>query len=498
MPRLSHLYLAGMKEKKMLKIESMLKLNKYSIVAIGLVLALTACGGGGGGANTTTPPVQLGEVTALFPSNGANWNDYVSGSNWRTAADAACNAASDTACLHGGERRVVVVTGKTDCTGLTAADDLGAFNWVCTTTIDHLATDWVHMVSTGLAAGKSLSDLIDFGTFGFKTNKVTVYDNAVAWGVTPSSTWWTNLVTVNNAGGSLATASTIYLVTNDPALAWTLDADKVALVIKPGLTIIGPGINTNVISSAYYNYLWIEGNIDASADRNAVYFSGISFSMLRNLKANNAAFCGVYLDGASKNTLLGVTVANNINCGVFLSSVSNNNTLLGVTAANNGTGVFLSSASNNMLLGVTVANNGSYGVYLDGASNNTFAGVTATNTSFAVYLDRASNNNTFTGVTAANNGTGVSLDAASSNNAFAGVTAANNSTGIYLGSTSNNTLVGVTAANNIRGIDLESPSSNNTFAGVTAANNFNGVYLNSASNNTFTGPLKIGNNATEC
>ena len=121
-------------------------------------------------------------VSALFSNNGADWNDYVVGRSWSTASDTACNAASDTACLHGGEVRIVDASDKADCTNLTATDDLGAFTWLCDD-----STGSARFISVGLADGKFLSDLIDFGTPAFLNNAVTIYDNGVVWGTSASS-----------------------------------------------------------------------------------------------------------------------------------------------------------------------------------------------------------------------------------------------------------------------------------------------------------------------
>lgn len=466
-------------------------------MAVCLAFILSACGGGGATSPATPSTMQLGAVSALFTTNGNKWNDYVAGSDWKTVADTACDAATHSACLHGGERRVVVATGKSSCTGLTAADDLGAFNWVC-------ITNPVRMVSTGLADGKALSDLIDFATPGFKANKVTVYDNGATWGVTASSSnWWTNPVEVNNAGGSLATASTIYLVTTNPSLTYTLDADKVALVIEPSVTLKGPGTHAAVISSSSYDYFWVEGNIDASGDDIGVSLATVRFSMLRKLVANNAFGYGVYLYNSSNNALVSVTASNNGDEGIGIYNASNNNTLVGVTASNNvDEGIGLDSSSNNTLAGITTSNN-YYGVYILNALNNNISGVTASNNYNGVYLDGVSTN-TIAGVTASNNGgDGISLYGASSN-IITGVTVSNNGTGVsgtgvYLSGASNNTLVGVTASNNAStGVYLDGASNNNTLVGVTASNNATGVALNGASNNKFTGVLKVGNNVTDC
>ena len=436
-----------------------------------------------GGSITACAPATnlLPDVTALFPTNGANWNDYLTGEDWNTASDATCNADSGVPCLHGGERRVVDLTGKTACTGLTAADDFGAFDWVCDASVSP-----VRMVSTGLVKGKSLSDLIDFTTPGFKANKVTVYDNDVIWGVTPSSAWWTNLVEINNAGGSLinqttdpANPSTIYLVTGDTIANYTLDAHKVGLVIRPGFTLTGKGILAGVISSSNQDYLWIEGSINASVDDYGVNLT-TRYSTLRQLTANNAIKNGVFLNTASNNTLVDVSTSNN---GSIAASDS---------------GVLLSNSSNNRLTGVTASNNTFFGVLLSSSSNNTLAGVTASNNSnYGVYLTSNSNNNTLVGVTASSNTTAGIFLSSASNNILTGVTASSNTTaGIFLSSASNNTLTGVTTSNNNYGVLMQPGSNNTTLTNVTASNNNTGVVLTTVSNNKFTGLLKVGNNGT--
>ncbi len=312
--------------------------NKFPIAVVLLALTLTSCGGHKSKNPPPPPPSQpsqLGAVSPLFPSNGAKWNDYVKGNDWKTAPDTACTATSDTACMHGGELRVVVATGQSSCSGLTASDDLGAFNWVC-----DAGTNPVRLVSTGLADGKNLSDLMDFTGGSFKPNKVTVYANGTSWNTTPSSTWWGNPVVLNPVvtSGSIdltTTDSTIYLVTSNPAAAITFYADKIALVIEPGVTINGPSAAANVITTQGYAHFWLEGKIDASADSYGVFSVGARFSMLRNLEVDNAGSGGVVLNGAVNNKLMGVTAKNNTGSGVTLSNSSQNNIFTDVTASNN-------------------------------------------------------------------------------------------------------------------------------------------------------------------
>src|SRR3990172_12299200 len=111
------------------------KLTKL-FFAMALLISVSACSSGGGGNADQPAVISLSTVTAQYPNNGSNWNDYVknNGSDIYTASDIACSGTETggyTACLHGGEMRTVTVTGKTSCTGLTAADSLDAFTWVC-------------------------------------------------------------------------------------------------------------------------------------------------------------------------------------------------------------------------------------------------------------------------------------------------------------------------------------------------------------------------------
>ena len=477
-----------------------------NILLIVVAMSMAGCGGGESGDSSSDTPLTAAvatadsrgkhvKVTALFATNGAKWNDYVAG-NVSTATDTACNAATDTACLHGGERRVVVVTGKNTCNGLTATDELGAFNWVCDGSIKP-----VRLVSTGLASSKNLSDLIDFTTKTFKPNRVTVKANNVAWIVTPSTVWWTNPIVENNRGGHLNAASTLYLVTSNPnpAAQYDLDADKAALVIQPGLILQGPGANAVVIYSNHHN-LWIEGAMNASGYA-GVFLDSVRFSVLRNVAAANGKV-GVQLNLASNNTLSGVTASNNTpNNGVTLANASNNNTLSGVTANNNAAnGVLLVGASNNNTLSGVTASNNNAGVTLANASNNnTLSDVTAGNNGTGIVIVDGAANNTLSGVTASNNAFGVFLGAAS-NNMLSGVTASNNSDfGVLVANASNNnTLSAVTAGNNTSGVALSNFSGNNTLSGVTASNNNTGVILSETSNNRFTGLLEVGNNFGDC
>lgn len=482
------------------------QINSRNTAVVLISLLLTACGGGGAAGNSGTATVQLAAVAALYPTNGAKWNDYVKGSNWLTATDVACNSATDTACLHGGERRVVVATGKTSCTGLTATDDLGAFNWVCDASVSP-----VRLVSTRLAGGKHLSDLLDFDTPSFKANKVTVYSDGAAWGVTPDSSWWSNPVVISNAGGYVDSASTIYLATTNPAIAYLLagSTQKVALVVKPGITLSGPGTNFRVVEMSGGDYLWFEGSIDATGETDGITIgNGVKFNRLHGVTVKNALSSGIHLaPSTTRIALTDITSKNNNSYGVRLDGASHN-TFENLNASNNIVGLGLvNSSSNNNFTNTALAYSNYRGLSVDGgSSHNAFAGLRIDNSDGeAIYVAGSSNNNAFSNVTAVGNGsTGTSMVSinGSVNTILQAVTAGNSlNTGIRLSNGSNNAAISALASISNRQFGIAISSNNNTFADIAAgySNGSIGEGINISSNyNTFTGLLRFGNNIFNC
>jgi parallel beta-helix repeat protein len=448
-------------------------------------------------ATTQAPPlVSLSAVTALYPANGVNWNDYVKNDDVDiySASDTAC-AGSETggysACLHGGEMRTVEVIGKSSCSGLTATDSLGAFTWICSA-----ATGTAQFVSTGLKDGKYLSDLLDFTTPAWKPNAVTVFDNGTAYGKTDSTTWWTNPVVVNNTGGTLSSVGTVNVVTSNMTGNYIVGASRVALVSKPSITITGPGAGSgsSVVTadglSTARDFFWFEGNVNAAGDDVAVSLNKVRFSVMRGVKANNAntgtGQAGVFMRSSSNNNLNTITTANEA-IGVYLGSSSNNNTLRSISASNcSDSGILIISSQNNTLTSIHASNNG-VGLYLSQTSGNTVTSVVTTSNGYGIQLNLASNNK-INAITASNNSSVGVVLRSSTTNTLNSITASNNvDVGVYLDSSSDNALASISASNNsVDGVYLSS-SSNNVLSSVTAANNGNdGVSLGSSSNNAIT------------
>ena len=386
---------------------------------------------------TFAPLENFNAVAPLYPNNGADWNDYVVG-DANGAIDSACDATSSASCLHAGERRLVTVTGLASCTDLTAIDSLFAFTWECS--INNSGT--AQFISTGLADGKNLSDLLDTSNFitpVFKTIQVFVQFKGGAYGETPPSTWWGNTIenlSFTGSGPSLNSAGRIYLATLPISGKYSLDPDKVSLVMMPGVTLTGPGQGNDsiVVDTANFNpdYVWLEGTIDATGDDIGVNLTDVRFSKLRNVESNNAS-------GGSINTS-----PQSHNIGVYLTQSSSNNRLEDVTANGNiNAGIVLNSSSDNVIARVKASSNP------QGEQN---IGVSIRNTSLR---------NSLTSVTAGadatvacsftprngNADTGIVLDGSSSGNAITDTVANCNNLGVSINdSTSiNNTLTNVTA-----------------------------------------------------
>ncbi|MEK6742261.1 MAG: right-handed parallel beta-helix repeat-containing protein [Nitrospirota bacterium] len=454
-----------------------MRMKIWLVVLISLAtlsLVIVSCGGGGGGGGGSTGGetlVTLSSVTALYPNNGVNWNDYVKGGTITTAMDTLCTAATDTACLHGGEVKVVTVTGKTSCSGLTASDALGAFDWTC-----DASTGTVRMISTGLKDGKFLSDLIDFTTPAWKANSVTVNDNGTLYSTQTSTMWWTNPVTTAISGGSLAAAGTVYAVTTSMTGTYTIDASKVALVSRPGVTIQGAAAaGETIISASNVNFIWLEGTINAIGNNLGVYLDTVKYSSLRNVKADNADtgtyLAGVVLNASSNNTLKNISGVNNGQYAIELVG-ANGNMLAHITAANNGSrGVALAASRNNIVKGVRTSNNGGAGIYLvNNCYDNVFLDIVATSS--------------FNGIDIADGG--------SSNNVLSGIAVALNANdGIDLRSSDNLLMNIMSIREGSNGLVLMS-GARNTVANIASADGSWDIYSLNSSTNTFTGIVKVG------
>jgi len=402
---------------------------------------------------------RLDSVQPVY-ANAPNWNDYVKNDGaTRYAATGTVCAGTEfggyNACLHGGELRKAVIANRNSCDGLTAADNLGAFTWHCRT-----SGGQVQMVTGGLADGRYLSDLIEIDSAMWKSNSVTVSDGCGS-GSTVAATWYTNPLTLNTVGASpvsLAGSGTIFLFSTNPATRYQIGADKVGVVVKPGVRLSGNASAANVISALGRRFLWLEGVIDATGDDVALQLGTVTFSVLRGVGANSATS--------------GVT-----NTGIRLVTTSNNNLLYDVVSANNSNNVIISGSGNRL-------------INIRGFSARTLTGIQLTSS--------ASRNNVITGLIAASSNEWGFSQFQSANNVSLNILAANSAggtEGIRLRDARDNTMMNVVSINaNNSGLSLNQDSDRNTIANAALMHNGNSEiqYLSADNdNNYFTGRWKM-------
>lgn len=118
--------------------------SKYAITIksnpVGFVCSVTNASGTIT-ANVTNVNVSCNVITvsALYPTNGANWNDYINrdfSKDIFSQTDTTCNTANTggyRTCVHAGEIRKFDIASRSSCTGLTATDNLSVMNWICKT-----------------------------------------------------------------------------------------------------------------------------------------------------------------------------------------------------------------------------------------------------------------------------------------------------------------------------------------------------------------------------
>ncbi|MCB1138762.1 MAG: hypothetical protein KDK23_08405, partial [Leptospiraceae bacterium] len=344
-------------------------------------------------------PPELGSVRPLYPASGVNWNDYVlaDGPNFFSASDTPCvgtEMGGYRRCIHGGEKRYVTVSNRTSCGSVTATDSLNAFVWTCDD-----STGTVRMITGGLRDDKHLSDLIDFASTSFRPISVTVtFTDTGLSSSTASSVWWFNPVVADPAPGVLSAAGTVYIFTADPAGIYDLNADRIAFVGQPGVTLQGTGANgEQLLRSLTQSFLWVEGDWDIKGD-NGINFNNTYFSVMRNVRITQtgptALLNAIVLNGNSSNNFLShIRISGELMLRGLENGAGNRyNTYYHIHITGPNYGFYFGDAAaaqcdNNVLLNYLILGNASVGliswdsdsnVLLNGGamwSNGTYAGV---------------------------------------------------------------------------------------------------------------------------
>lgn len=489
-------------------------------------------------------------VGSLYPGNGANWNDYVQALDTVAACDGT-ETGGYLACIHGGEKRAVEVPGYSSCTGLTATDALGAFDWSCdvstnpvrmvstglrditaiTGTTDSTATDQLvnstaSFVTDGIEAGDTVINTTDYTTTTVVSidseTQLTLTDDTFVSGESYSINrdknlsdllnfgapgWKNNSVTVlDGATTFFSTASSIWwsnpiVIDNDGGSLADVGADGIGEIY---LVTIDPNADYELASSKIALVVKPGGTLTGSGlglSVNVIFTANTpNFLWLEGMIDATSENRGIYLTSVKFSVIRNLSASNASNSGVRLSN-SSNNSLSNITVTNNNFGVQLQGSLNNTLSNITAANNRNYGViFWSSSNNNNLSNITTNNNGgYGVYLGGSggSSNNTLLNITASNSDIGVYLDG-SSNNSLSNITVSNNNTaGVWLdGVSDNNSLSNIIATNSIDGdgVYLQS-SSNNSLSNITVTNNlWEGVFLSNSSNNNTLSNITATNN----
>jgi len=317
-------------------------------------------------------------------SNGALWMAYVKNDavDEYSASNAYCfsaDAGTSAGCLHGGEYRTILLQHLSSCTGVSATDNLGLFDWTC---IDN---NGIRLVSSKLKIGKFMSDMMDFNAMAFKPNFVTVNDGVTIDSTSPA-VWWKNKVIQNNTG-ALVDKDTVHLITDSVTRHYNM-VEHSALVMKPGTTLSTPASGYATVSTGYiYDFLWFEGNIQGNlvANSEGINWSGGNASVISNTTVQGMANTGIYIDGIHIR-LIDVNSSNNgngiINYGGRYSTFYN------LTANNNsgpsGIGVSISASGNSTLSNVVAHNNSGTGIDLPAVHDMTISNLAANNNAVGI------------------------------------------------------------------------------------------------------------------
>lgn len=410
-----------------------------------------------------------------------------------SASDTAC-AGTETGyagCIHAGQMRKVQLPGITSCAGLSMTDALGVFVWSCLVK-NGLATFY----STDFQQGKGLQNLVN--STSWLSNSVTLggaSGNIGYSGTSASSVWsWTNPIATPasnplavDAQVSLSTSGTIYVVaSNATTSGYAINADQVALITLPGVTLTYAGESSGWCASgaAYpivcvnsHLYDWVEGNYEATPPSGTTANDGVcpyipTFARFHLITVKDAAGYGGMMGGSVNTIFDQIRVSNNPGGGFGLDRATNDFVKDVVAVSNGNNGIAVENLSGlptgNILFQVSAANNAN-GLLLDGD-----------NGSLVQYVGANSGN--------------VNLQAANlTGNIVVAATLNNGAFGTYLNGSTFYTLNNIVASNNSSsGIGLESDF-NMTLSQVVSTDNAFGVSQDVSTSDYFTGVLMVGN-----
>lgn len=346
-------------------------------------------------------------VAKVYPLNG-NWNDYIKfdntggGTNAYNQDDVAC-AGTETGyyglingCIHGGEKRKVVVTGFVSCTGLTISDSLGAFDWTC-----KVDAGTATFYTIGLKEGKGLADLVN--ATSWKNNSVTVQNSGNTIATSTSTTWgWGNTIVAlpvnsastvkildgvdDDAGGTdqVYSEGTIFTLSADDTTAgYNVNMDRASIVTLGSAKLTWNGAATPscaylsgevaganqhaIVCGGTQKFIWIEGSFygdSGSVAHESVYFESIKYSRFNKIKSTKSFYNAILLRNSNYNLMTDIKAFDHPNDEAFIKlGFSDYNRLINIKVAQStlaapgqgGHGIYIQESSNNIVFDVQVS-----------------------------------------------------------------------------------------------------------------------------------------------
>lgn len=351
-------------------------------------------------ANITCNPIA---ITALYPQNGSNWNDYINKGSGDifSQPDTACNTSNTggyRTCIHAGEIRSFELPSRSSCTNLSATDNLDALNWICKTNSKGSVTFY----STALKRGKYLSNLIDWNTSSWQNLTITIKDGSTTLAVSNPIKLWSNTIDTTEPA-TPSTSGTIYLYgTATFPTNIIISANKIALLINPnGIKLIRSAGTCNSIAGidiTNRSFVWLEGNMDfgnSTQNSYGISLTNSKFSVFKNIRI--------------QNTGVNCITTGNINNAINLNGSSNDyfeDIYLGQTFGTspaNGNGLLLTASDDNVFNGISISNMATDGIQLNSSKGNTIINATVMSSpAECVLIQSSSNNNSFLNLTTVN------------------------------------------------------------------------------------------------
>lgn len=328
--------------------------------------------------------------SARFPI-AQNWNQYADRSN---TANACPEGVTYFSCIHGGESRRVPYAAAASCTGYSAADVLGAFDWACD---DTGGAGNVFFFSRGLKPSKGLADLLNPSSW--KTNRVVISSGGSPIVATTRTAWWTNtIVSTFDLATLVPAANTIYTVSSNlsvvaPAafsmitMPGPVLTNGVGIVVFPGAILSESGGSSGSGLINFGRFAWVEGTF--KSDGGSQFIGSMTQqSVFRNVSLEN--FRWLSFSGPANSYFYNLRISNALTATNFESFDNNVFEKLRIDNIGNGTaagdGIILTDLEdNNLFIDTLITGVPNRGIYFYSSTGNKFIGLTVTNVGTGVY-----------------------------------------------------------------------------------------------------------------